>query len=83
MTCVTSPLSHAFQQVGFHLQTEKVDSLSVMVQSDDFRINRHFPRTRSDSFASPNAITSSEIELIKRVKTLSLPKSHWADLATS
>ena len=82
MTCVTSPLSHAFQQVGFQLQTEKAAALPELNQDDDFRINRLFPRARDDSFTSPNVITVSEIELIKRVKTLSLPKSHWANQAT-
>ena len=83
MTCASSPQSRAFQQVGFQPQTDKADSLHVLNQDEDFRINRLFPRTRSDSFTSPDAITSSTIELIKRVKTLSLPKSHWANPATS
>ena len=38
MTCVTSPLSHAFQQVGFQLQTEKAAALPELNQDDDFRI---------------------------------------------
>ncbi|TWU06085.1 hypothetical protein Pla52n_18050 [Stieleria varia] len=82
MTSITHTQSCSIAPIGLHSQTDQARQLSVQSHNNDFGVNWNVKLAYRDYFVSPRLIVSSSIEAIKRMKTLWLPKSHWAVSAT-